>query len=76
MSEGTYNYQQISEGFNDGLQIGNSTTDKVGLFGATPVVQQTITHLVTATDGTTACNAAVAELQLAFGLLGLTNVHT
>lgn len=40
-------YIQAFGGDDEGYQIGNATTSKVGFFGAAPVVQQTLTTMVT-----------------------------
>jgi hypothetical protein len=72
----TANIQEVSEGFTDGLTVGSATTDKVGFYGVTPVVQQTITttNACAATGGatTTVLAAAIHELQVALGANGLT----
>ena len=36
--------RQLSDGGPDGTKVGQSTTDKVGFYGVTPVVQQTYTQ--------------------------------
>jgi len=47
----------------DGVYIGSSATSKVGFFGATPVVQQTVTALTT-TSSTVASSVSVAVTQI------------
>jgi hypothetical protein len=65
-------YQKVSEGFDDGLIIGNTTSDKVAFFAAAPVAQQTGPAVaVTAGATTTVCNTAVGELQTMLINLGL-----
>lgn len=44
--------QQLHDGNDEGVQIGAAATDKVGFYGATPVVQAA--HIADATDATTA----------------------
>lgn len=65
---------QVSDGRPDGCTVGQSATDKVGFFGATPVVQQTMTALTT-TSSTVASSVsvAVAEIQALLTTLGLTS---
>jgi hypothetical protein len=57
-------YQKVSQGFDDGMLLGNSTSDKLAFFAGTPVAQQTGPAVaVTAGATTTVCNTAVGELQ-------------
>lgn len=61
-------YEQLSYNSPAGCQIGKSATEKVGFFGATPVVQQAT--VAAATDATTvittanACRTALRNLGL------------
>lgn len=61
-------YEQLSYNSPAGCQIGSSATEKVGFFGATPVVQQAT--VAAATDATTvittanACRTALRNLGL------------
>lgn len=43
-------YERVDYGSDDGCQIGGAATDKVGFYGATPVVQRATasTHTTTA----------------------------
>lgn len=43
-------YERLDYGSDDGCQIGTASTDKVGFYGATPVVQRATasTHTTTA----------------------------
>lgn len=66
--------KQLSDGGPDGTALGQSATaDKVGFFGATPIVQPTAANQAAITAGatTTQCNALVIELRLALVNLGL-----
>jgi hypothetical protein len=65
-------YNQLSDGRPDGTLIGKAASDPTGFFGATPVVQQTVTSLTT-TSSTVASSVsvAVAEIQTALKNLGL-----
>ena len=64
--------EYITSGFDDGAVIAASATQKVGFFGATPVVQQAVpAAAVTAGSTTTVCNTAVGEIQAALQALGL-----
>lgn len=61
--------RQLSDGNSDGTVIGQSSTDKVAFFGATPVVRPA--NIVDATDAATAItqlNLVIAALET----LGLT----
>lgn len=61
-------YERLDYGSPDGCQIGGAATDKVGFFGAVPVVQQAT--VAAATDATTvivtanACRTALRNLGL------------
>ncbi len=61
-------YEQVTYNSPAGAQIGKSATEKVGFFGATPVVQQDT--VAAATDATTvittanACRTALRNLGL------------
>lgn len=63
MTVGTY-VKHNSDGGPDGTKLGQSATDKVGFYGATPVVQPA--GIADATDAATAitkCNAVIAALE-------------
>lgn len=51
-------YEQVTYNSPDGAQIGSSATEKVGFFGATPVVQQNT--VAAATDAATCITTANA----------------
>lgn len=54
-------YEQAGYNSPDGVQVGKSSTEKVGLFGATPVAQQSTTGTTTgftANTGTTVVDAS------------------
>lgn len=56
--------QELSKKHPDGTSLGQSATDKVGFFGATPVDQPAA--VADATDAATAitqCNAVIAALE-------------
>lgn len=61
-------YEQLTYNSPAGAQIGKSATEKIGFFGATPVVQQDT--VAAATDATTvivtanACRTALRNLGL------------
>jgi hypothetical protein len=65
--------QEVSRGNADGVRIGQSETDKVGFFGATPVVQVAITAVATATATTTLNETKINRLYAALRTLGLIN---
>lgn len=57
-------YEQVTYNSPDGAQIGQSATEKIGFFGATPVVR--VANVVDATDAATAItklNAVIAGLE-------------
>jgi hypothetical protein len=56
--------KQLSDGGPDGTRLGQSSTDKVGFYGATPVAR--IANVVDATDAATAItklNQVIAGLE-------------
>lgn len=56
--------KHLSDGGPDGALVGQSATDKVGFFGATPVVQPAA--IADATDAATAitkCNLVISALE-------------
>jgi hypothetical protein len=60
-------YEQVTYNGPSGAQIGASATEKVGFYGATPVVQgaavTTLATTPTATDIATAVNSIISRLQ-------------
>lgn len=52
--------KELSDGNPDGTSLGQSSTDKVGFFGATPAVRPA--HTADATDAATAITAVNAVL--------------
>jgi hypothetical protein len=60
-------YEQVTYNAPSGAQIGASATEKVGFYGATPVVQgaavTTLATTPTATDIATAVNSIIERLQ-------------
>lgn len=59
--------KQLSDGGTDGTVLGQSSTDKIGFYGKTPVVRgssvTTLATTPTATDIATAVNAIISRLQ-------------
>ena len=66
-------YEQVSYNAPDGVQVGKSATEKVGFFGATPVVQVAITAVGTATATTTLNETKIDRLYTALESIGLIN---
>lgn len=64
-------YEQVTYNSADGAQIGSSATEKIGFFGATPVVKQI--GAAVPTDLATSITAITA-LRLALNNLGITTV--
>lgn len=58
--------KQLSDGGADGVRLGQSSTDKVALYGGTPVVQRSssvqATSLVSASAWTSAHHSAFLEV--------------
>lgn len=66
-------YEYPIRELDDGAIIGAAATSKLGFFGATPVVQQTVTALTTTSSTVvTSVSVAVTEIQTALNNLGLT----
>ena len=64
--------EQLTTGNDDGSNLGASATEKIGFFGATPVVQIAMTA-VTTTTATTALNETkINRVIAALATLGLT----
>lgn len=59
--------EYLGTGNDDGVTLGRSSTDKVGFYGATPVVRgaavTTLATTPTATDIATAVNSIITRLQ-------------
>jgi hypothetical protein len=64
-------YEQVGTRNPDGMKFGAAATDKIGLFGSTPVVQQTAPSTLTGASDTTAVATAVNLLTTALTNLGL-----
>jgi hypothetical protein len=60
-------YEQVTYNGPTGAQVGKSATEKLGFYGATPVVQgaavTTLATTPTATDIATAVNSIISRLQ-------------
>ena len=70
-------YEQVTYGSPDGAQMGSSASDKIGFYGATPVVQRatstshTTTNVVTSASYGTLQVAQMQEVQNTLIALGL-----
>ncbi|TAJ89729.1 hypothetical protein [Reyranella sp.] len=64
--------QYVNPKSSDGYSLGQSTDDKISLYGVTPVVQPAHTDqgAITAGATTTACNNLVIQLRAALVSLG------
>jgi hypothetical protein len=60
----------LGDNGSDGVVLGTASTEKIGFFGATPVVQQSVTAPST-TSTTTTCEAAIVSINAALVALGL-----
>lgn len=64
-------YNHVSDGRPDGTMVGQAAADKVGFFGTTPVIQQAITAVGTATATTALNETKINRLYAALINLGL-----
>lgn len=64
--------EYIGDGGSDGTCVGQSATEKVGFFGATPVVQVAMTAVATATATTALNELKINRVIAALASLGLT----
>lgn len=71
-------YERVDYGSTDGSQWGGASTDKLGFYGATPVVRRTFvaslhntTAIASSTDFTAAHLAVVNEIQNTLRGLGI-----
>jgi len=58
-------YEQVAYNADDGAQFGKSATEKIGFYGATPVVKPTISGSVSSGAGVSSIAVALATLGLA-----------
>lgn len=63
-------YERLDYGSPDGCHMGGASTDKIGFYGATPIVKATLTQQ-TGTRTTTQLRAELTALQNALVNLGL-----
>ncbi len=66
-------YEQVTYNSPAGAQVGQSSTEKVGFFGAIPVVQVAVTAVATATATTALNETKINRLYTALRTLGLIN---
>lgn len=64
-------YERLDYGSSDGCQIGGAATDKIGFFGATPIVKPSVTWPNTGTATTTLNETKVNRIMAALVNLGL-----
>lgn len=60
----------LGDNGDDGICMGNATTQKIGFYGATPIVKASVAA-VTTTRNTTTNGASIAALETALSNLGL-----
>lgn len=65
-------YERVDYGSDDGAHFGGAATDKIGFFGATPVIQQVVAQQTTKTS--TALRAELTSLEDKLVVLGLISV--
>lgn len=63
--------EYLGQSASGGVCLGQSATEKVGFFGTTPVVQQAITAVATATATTAINEARIGRIETALVNLGL-----
>lgn len=64
-------YEQVTYNSPDGAQVGSSSTEKVGFFGATPIARPSVTWPNTGTATTTLNETKVNRIMAALVNLGL-----
>lgn len=64
-------YQAVTDGAPDGANVGKSSTEKVGFWGATPVARQSITAVATTTATTALNETKINRLYAALRTIGL-----
>lgn len=64
-------YEQVTYNSPDGAQIGKASTEKIGFYGATPVVRPSVTWPSTGTATTALNEAKVNRIMAALVTLGL-----
>ncbi len=64
-------YERLDYGSDDGCQIGIAATDKIGFYGATPVVKPSVTWRNTTTATTTTNKVRIQRIYTALINLGL-----
>lgn len=64
-------YEYIGDGRPDGTIVGQTSTEKLGFYGTTPIVQPTITAVTTTTATTTLNELRITRLYTALVNLGI-----
>jgi hypothetical protein len=54
-------YERLDYGSDDGSQWGTASTDKLGVYGATPVAKTVVGNITSVTEITSAAGAAVVS---------------
>jgi len=65
-------YERVDYGSDDGAHFGGAATDKIGFFGATPVIRQVVVQQTTKTSAV--LRAELTSLEDKLVLLGLISV--
>lgn len=63
--------KELSDGGPDGTSLGQSSTDKIGFFGTTPIVKPSIAAASSSVATTTILETRVAGIITALAALGL-----
>lgn len=66
--------RQLSDANPDGTVLGQSSTDKIGFYGATPVAKQTLSVTITSASASSTIADAVNEIKDLLETLGLATV--
>lgn len=62
---------EVGDGRPDGVNMGQSSSEKIGFYGTTPIVQATVAATTTTTATTTALEADIDAIRTALQNLGL-----
>lgn len=64
-------YEYVGDGRPDGTVVGRASTELIGFYGTTPIVQATVAATTTTTATTTALQTDVDAIRTALQNLGL-----
>lgn len=67
---------QLSDGNDQGVSLGQSSTDKISFYNATPIVKASVSASMTATSTTTQLETTIDAIGTALHNLGLITYST